>query len=71
MQLVEIPTTYEIHDNVVGLLGPGDKTEPGTKCDLAWRLYWQDSIPRSRRSPVIATRIGSGGIPGRQGRRPT
>ena len=65
VQLVEIPTDVEIHDNIAAYWVPETKTEPGTKFDLSYRLYWQDQHPfPPNAARCIATRIGKGGVPG-------
>ncbi|WP_159709495.1 glucan biosynthesis protein [Geminicoccus flavidas] len=65
VQLVEIPTNVEIHDNIAAYWVPEVKTEAGMRFDLGWRLYWQDGIPQELTvARCVATRIGRGGVPG-------
>lgn len=65
VQLVEIPTDDEIHDNIVAFWVPREPVEAGAEFDLAYRLHWLADAPHA--SPVarvVATRIGMGGVPG-------
>jgi len=65
VQLVEIPTDDEIHDNVVAYWQPAAQIKNGDKLSLDYRLYWQDEpFPPKDEARVVATRIGRGGIPG-------
>lgn len=68
VQLVEIPTDDEIHDNIVAFWVPAQPARAGNKYEYAYRLHWQanepffpDSIART-----LATRIGRGGEPGKK-----
>jgi glucans biosynthesis protein len=66
VQLVEIPTNDEIHDNIVAYWLPKERFEPGQHRVLKYRMHWRLSEPfRPVLAEVIATRIGAGGIPGR------
>lgn len=65
VQLVEIPTEDEIHDNVVAFWVPKEPVEAGAAFDLAYRLHWLADAPHpSPVARVVATRIGMGGVPG-------
>jgi periplasmic glucans biosynthesis protein len=65
VQLVEIPTDDEIHDNIVAYWQPAAQVKNGDKLTLDYRLYWQDEpFPPKESARVVATRIGRGGIPG-------
>jgi glucans biosynthesis protein len=66
VQLVEIPTQDEIHDNVVVYWLPKRAIKAGDALDMAYRLYWQNDEPHPPTDigRVIATRIGRGGVPG-------
>lgn len=66
VQLVEIPTDDEIHDNVVAYWQPGVPVKSGEKITLDYRLYWQGVEPFAAKdiARVVATRIGRGGVPG-------
>ncbi|MBU6471543.1 MAG: glucan biosynthesis protein [Alphaproteobacteria bacterium] len=66
VQLVEIPTDDEIHDNIVAYWLPKAPANKGTEMSLSYRLYWQDYQPHPPAdiAEVIATRVGRGGVPG-------
>jgi len=66
VQLVEIPTRDEIHDNIVAYWLPKRPVLAGDRLSYAYRLYWQNDEPRPPQNigRVQATRIGIGGVPG-------
>src|SRR5471032_1907877 len=71
VQLVEIPTDDEIHDNIVAYWRPdagrdGGDIHAGDTLSFDYRLYWQDSEPAFPKNiaKVVATRLGRGGVPG-------
>ncbi len=66
VQLVEIPTDDEIHDNIVAFWKPQRPVKAGDQIHINYRLYWQDHCPFLPKDigSVVATRIGRGGIPG-------
>lgn len=65
VQLVEIPTNDEVHDNIVAYWQPAAQVKNGDRLSLDYRLYWQDEpFPPKEVGRVVATRIGRGGIPG-------
>ena len=65
VQLIEIPTDDEIHDNVVAMWVPRAKAVAGSSYRLRYRLYWQKDEPfPSPLARCVATRLGNGGIPG-------
>lgn len=66
VQLVEIPTEDEIHDNIVAYWVPEKAARAGDELSYSYRLYWQDDEPNppSTIARVVATRIGQGGVPG-------
>jgi len=66
VQLVEIPTDDEIHDNIVAYWQPKAPAGKGTRMSLSYRLYWQDYQPHPPAdiAQVVATRVGRGGVPG-------
>ncbi len=66
VQLVEIPTDDETHDNIVALWRPDRPARAGGSMSFDYRLYWQDNEPAYPKSiaKVVATRLGRGGIPG-------
>ena len=66
VQLVEIPTDDEVHDNIVAYWRPDGDVKTGDTRSFDYRLYWQDSEPAYPKTvaKVVATRLGRGGIPG-------
>jgi glucans biosynthesis protein len=65
VQLVEIPTDDEIHDNIVAFWVPVDPVPPGAEYAFAYRLTWAADEPHPPADGrVIATRTGVGGVPG-------
>ncbi|KAF3999823.1 glucan biosynthesis protein [Glaciimonas immobilis] len=65
VQLVEIPTDDEIHDNIVAMWVPSAKAVAGNNYRLRYRLYWQKDEPfPSPLARCVATRLGNGGVPG-------
>jgi glucans biosynthesis protein len=66
VELVEIPTNDEIHDNIVAYWRPAQAPKPGDALAFDYRLYWQDQEPNypAEMAKVVATRIGRAGIPG-------
>ena len=57
IELIEIPTNEEIHDNIVAYWKPANAPEPGSVFAFAYRMHWTDDIPvawavraRSRRA---------------------
>ena len=66
VQLVQIPTDDEIHDNVVAYWVPKNPSRAGQSLAFDYRIYWQDDEPHPPNlARVVATRIGRGGVPGR------
>ncbi len=67
VQLVEIPTRDEIHDNIVAYWHSARPVSRGDHFALSYRLYWQNDEPHppTDLGRVIATRTGIGGVPGR------
>jgi glucans biosynthesis protein len=65
VQLVEIPTDDEIHDNIVAMWVPDERARAGAAYAFRYRMHWAADEPyptplaRSR-----ATRIGNGGQAG-------
>ncbi len=66
VQLVEIPTDDEIHDNIVAYWVPRAPVKKNDTFAFDYRLYWQAHEPNfpDNIARVIATRIGRGGVPG-------
>lgn len=60
VQLVEIPTPSEIHDNIVASWVPRDGLIAGTPRRLRYRLHWVSEPPvRSELLRFVATRSGA------------
>jgi glucans biosynthesis protein len=65
VQLVEIPTDDEIHDNIVAMWVPGKPADAGSEYNLSYRLYWAAEEPfPTDLARCVATRLGNGGQPG-------
>lgn len=65
VQLVEIPTDDEIHDNVVAYWLAEKPATAGAVIPIAYKLYWQDDEPNpTNLARCVATRLGRGGQPG-------
>jgi len=66
VQLLEIPTNDEIHDNIGAFWVPEDPARAGSSYRLHYRLFWQDTTPRPAEAvaQTVATRVGRGGQPG-------
>ncbi len=66
VQLVEIPTDDEIHDNIVAMWVPEKPAAAGSEFNLSYRLNWAAAEPfPAELARCIATRLGNGGQPGR------
>ncbi|SFK01221.1 glucan biosynthesis protein [Methylocapsa palsarum] len=65
IELVEIPTDDEIHDNIVAMWVPAEPAAAGAEVDIAYRLFWQADEPfPTDLARCVATRLGNGGQPG-------
>ena len=66
VQLVEIPTDDEIHDNIVAYWVPATPVAAGSQWSFAYRLHWlaDEPYPPTAAARVRHTRLGRGGIPG-------
>ncbi|MCK9910328.1 glucan biosynthesis protein, partial [Microbacteriaceae bacterium K1510] len=66
VQLVEIPTDDEIHDNIVAYWVPKAPVKAGDELKFDYKLYWQNDEPNPpvNIGRVVATYTGSGGVPG-------
>ena len=65
IQLVEIPTDDEIHDNVVAMWVPSEPALAGRSFAFAYRMYWSADEPHpTPLARVVATRFGNGGQAG-------
>ncbi|MCX7899689.1 MAG: glucan biosynthesis protein D, partial [Methylocystis sp.] len=66
VQLVEIPTDDEIHDNIVVVWVPEKKAVPGAEFEFSYRLHWLADEPYpTNLARCVATRLGNGGQPGK------
>jgi len=66
VQLLEIPTDDEIHDNIVAYWVSDDPMRQGTERGWRYRLSWTAGVnagPDRERALVLATQTGTGGIP--------
>jgi len=65
VQLIEMPTDDEIHDNIVAYWRPAAPARAGASYRLKYRLHWLGDEPYPPSvARVVATRIGRGGEPG-------
>lgn len=66
VQLVEIPTDDEIHDNIVAYWVPKAPVRAGDELKYSYKLYWQNDEPNPpvNIGRVVATYTGTGGVPG-------
>ncbi|RMX08840.1 glucan biosynthesis protein D [Corticibacter populi] len=67
VQLLEIPTDDEIHDNIGAFWVPEGAARAGSHYQLHYRLHWQnlEPYPAENIAQTIATRVGRGGEPGK------
>lgn len=65
IQLVEIPSQQEIHDNIVAFFVPEQKIKEGKEYRFSYRLHWTGDVPiRKNLMKVNATYTGVGGVSG-------
>ncbi|GAA5235413.1 glucan biosynthesis protein D [Verticiella sediminum] len=65
VQLIEIRTDDEIHDNIVAMWVRAEPARKGERIDLDYKLYWRADEPfPSPLGRCVATRQGNGGQPG-------
>jgi glucans biosynthesis protein len=65
VQLIEIPTDDEIHDNILACWVPKSPATAGSSYTLKYRLHWVADEPfPPPLARCVATRIGRGGQPG-------
>ena len=65
VQLIEIPTDDEIHDNTVAMWVPRQPARAGSRYSLRYRLHWTDKEPYpTPLAHCTGTRLGRGGQPG-------
>jgi len=64
VELIEIPITEEIHDNIVAYWKPAKALEPGRSYKFSYRIYWGGDVPVAwSGSWVNDTRVGIGRNP--------
>ncbi|SFJ45785.1 glucans biosynthesis protein [Bosea sp. OK403] len=65
VQLIEIPTDDEIHDNIVAMWVPSTPAKAGASFEFRYKLHWLADEPfPPALGRVVATRLGNGGQPG-------
>lgn len=65
IQLVEIPSQQEIHDNIVAFWVPEKPVEPGVPLQYHYKLYWSKRIPfDTGKARITSTYTGIGGVSG-------
>lgn len=65
IQLVELPTDDEIHDNIVAAWVPAEPAKAGASYRFRYRLHWRADEPYpTAMARCVATRLGNGGQPG-------
>jgi glucans biosynthesis protein len=65
VQLVELPTDDEIHDNIVAMWVPAEPVRAGQSFELAYRTTWAAEEPfPTPLARCVATRLGNGGHAG-------
>lgn len=66
IQLAEIPTDDEIHDNIAAFWVPQEKIGAGKELRFGYRMYWYATPPNEPDAlgRCVATRTGRGGEPG-------
>lgn len=64
VELIEIPVTEEIHDNIVAYWKPAKPLEQGKRFRYAYRMSWGDGIPAVWSGAWVAkTQVGTGNNP--------
>ncbi len=65
VQLIEIPTDDEIHDNIVAFFVPQQPVKAGQQFNFHYRTHWSGTPPYpDALAHCVATRLGRGGQPG-------
>lgn len=67
VQLLEIPTNDEIHDNIGLIWVPEAPATKGSSYSLHYKLFWLNEEPYEAENiaQTVATRVGTGGEPGK------
>ena len=67
VQLVEIPSRQEIHDNIVAYWVPEQNIKAGRQYAFSYRLIWLNEVIKGKSlAKIAATRTGMGGVSGVQ-----
>ena len=65
VQLIEIPSQQEIHDNIVAFWIPAEAVKPGVPLQYQYRLHWSNNIPfDTGLAEITSTYTGIGGVSG-------
>ncbi|HEX9451239.1 MAG TPA: glucan biosynthesis protein D [Burkholderiales bacterium] len=65
VQLIELPTDDEIHDNVNAMWVPAEPARAGGSFEFKYCLHWSADEPfAAALARCVATRLGNGGVPG-------
>jgi len=67
VQLLEIRTDDEIHDNIGVFWVPAEEARAGNEYQMHYRMHWiaDEPYPAENIARTVATRIGTGGEPGK------
>lgn len=67
VELLEIPTDDEIHDNIGAFWVPAEPARAGNSYELSYRLHWtaDEPFPATNIAQTIGTHVGQGGEPGK------
>jgi glucans biosynthesis protein len=66
VQLVELPTDDEFHDNIVAMWVPKKPAKAGSSLQARYKLHWSADEPHpTQLARCVATRLGRGGEPGK------
>ncbi|MCC7252168.1 MAG: glucan biosynthesis protein [Hyphomicrobium sp.] len=64
VELIEIPISEEIHDNIVAYWKPAKPLQPGQRYSYAYRVSWGDDVPAVWSGAwVVKTQVGAGRNP--------
>lgn len=65
VQLVEIPSQQEIHDNIVAYWVPAEPIKANSQYTFNYRLIWLNEVMKEQElAAIVATRTGVGGVSG-------
>src|SRR5258706_372944 len=65
VQLIELPTDDEIHDNANAMWVPAEPARAGGSFEFKYSLHWSADKPfAAALARCVATRLGNGGVPG-------